>query len=171
MRTTTRPLTVDDAALLERATLDNVNWREERFTLEDVRLRPELAHYTRLVPARGDFGVVLELDGRPAGLAWAVLLPRDDPGYGYVDEHTPELSLWVRSEHRGDGLGRRLLRSLLEEAARRRLAAVTLSVEERNTVARHLYEQEGFTPVAGREANGVMVWLLPARRRRASRGT
>lgn len=171
MRTTTRPLTVTDAALLERATLDNVNWQEERFTLDDVRLRPELAHYTRLVPERGDFGVVLELDGRPAGLAWALLLPRDDPGYGYVDEHTPELSLWVRREHRGLGLGRRLLRLLLEEAARRRLAAVTLSVEEGNTAARHLYAQEGFTAVPGREADGVMVWSLPARRGRAGRGT
>lgn len=171
MRTTTRPLTAGDVALLERATLGNVNWREERFTVEDVRRLPELAHYPRLVPERGDFGVVLEVDGRPAGVAWALLLPRDDPGYGYVDEHTPELSLWVHAEHRGHGHGRRLLRLLLAEAARRRLAAVTLSVEEGNTVARRLYVQEGFTEVAGREADGVMVWLLPPRRGTASRRT
>lgn len=100
-----RALSSDEMALLEQATLGNVNWCGERFTLADVGERPEFAHYMRIVPERGDFGVVAEQDGKVLGVAWAVFLPSSDPGYGFVDEHTPEVSLWVDGNARRQGLG------------------------------------------------------------------
>lgn len=47
----------DDAELLVTATLGNLNWVEERFTIADVRERLEFRHYTELTPGRGDFRV------------------------------------------------------------------------------------------------------------------
>lgn len=153
-----RPLTTADGELLERATLENVNWEREQVTLTQVRAAPELAHYTRFLPQRGDFGLVAEdAAGEPAGVAWAIFLPADDPGYGFVDDGVPELALWVRADVRGRGVGRRLMRALKDTAAARGLAALSLSVEDGNH-ARHLYESEGFVDVQGREADGVMLW-------------
>ena len=156
-RWTLRPVTTGDAALLAKATLGNINWSAELVTADEVRARPEFRHYTVLVPGRGDFGTVAEAAGGPVGVAWAQYLGADDPGYGFVDEATPELCLWVDAPSRGLGLGRALLRALQTEARRRGVARLSLSVEPDNFAA-HLYAAEGFTPVVGREQDGVMTW-------------
>ena len=152
-----RPITDDDVPLLVVATAGNLNWSEQRFTEADVRTRPEFRHYTRLVAGRGDFGFVAVRADVPVGVGWALFLPADDPGYGFVDEGVPEISLWVRTDARGSGVGRMLLRRLQREAAVRRIPRLTLSVEEGNPAVR-LYASEGFVPVLGREADGVMLW-------------
>lgn len=154
---TVRPLAITDDPLLAAATLDNLNWSEHRFTRDDVRERSDFRHYTKLVPERGDFGLVAEDAGGCLAVAWAVFLPADDPGYGFLDESTPELSLWVRADSRRRGVGRLLLRRLQQEAAIRDLPSLSLSVEAGN-YAKLLYASEGFRQVTGREQDGVMVW-------------
>lgn len=153
----TRVLTQADEPLVRSATLENLNWAEERFTMQDVLDRREFAHYTHLVLARGDFGFVAERSDRPVGVVWVLVLPAEDAGYGFVTGHIPELSLWVHADERGRGLGRRLLRLAQAEARRRGIAAVSLSVESGN-VAKNLYRDEGFQPVHGRDRDGVMIW-------------
>lgn len=157
---TLRPLAATDDGLLAEATLGNLNWSEARFTMQDVLDRPEFRHYTRLVPDRGDFGFVAEREDEPVGVGWAQFLPPNDPGYGFVDEATPEVSLWVRKTFRGRGVGRVLLRRLQHEAGRRGVARLSLSVESGND-ARRLYVSEGFTDLRGREQDGVMLWAAP----------
>lgn len=161
-----RPLMPADGDLLSRATLDNLNWSERRFTAQDVENESSFRHYTRVIRERGDFGVVAEHAGEPIGVAWAQLLPASDPGYGFIDESTPEVSLWVGAYSRGRGVGRCLLQRLKAEAVGRRLHRLSLSVEQGN-YARDLYSSEGFVPVVGREADGVMLWTpeeLPTQR-------
>ena len=70
-----RPLADDETPLLERATLGNLNWCGERFTVSDLHTTTDFAHYTAVDPARGDFGVVATVDGAPVGVVRAVLLP------------------------------------------------------------------------------------------------
>ncbi len=153
---TTRPLTASDEPLLVQATLENLNWCGPRFTAYDVSSRPDFHHYTKLVLERGDFGFVAERAAEPIGVAWAQFLPADDPGYGFLDEFTPEISLWARADSRGQGVGKILLRQLQRGASDRSIARLSLSVEAGN-YARRLYASEGFVDVAGREADGVMV--------------
>jgi GNAT superfamily N-acetyltransferase len=147
----------EDEPLLARATLGNLNWSEERFTERDLKSRSEFGHYTQLVLGRGDFGFVAERADEVIGVAWALFLPADDPGYGFLDDATPEVSLWVRADSRGNGVGTLLLRQLQQEAAIRGIARLSLSVEPDN-YAKRLYASERFTQVAGREQDGVMVW-------------
>lgn len=154
MAVTVRPLDASERSLLERATLENLNWNAARFTLEEVRARPEFAHYTRLQPDRGDFGLVAVVEGEVVGVVWAMYLPADDPGFGFVEAKTPELSIWVRSDHRCRGIGRHLLQSMSAEAHCRGIAAISLSVEEGNP-ARHLYVSEGYID---QPASGAMLW-------------
>ena len=154
-----RPLFATETGLLERATLGNINWCGQRFTMDDVRRTPEFAHYTRPDPLRGDFGIVAERDEEALGVVWALFLPADHPGFGFVDEATPELSLWVDEAERRKGIGRSLMGAALTEARERGAAQISLSVEEGN-FSKDLYTSFGFTDVPGLEANGVMLLRL-----------
>ena len=153
---TTRPLTVDDGELLRTATLANVNWTgEQRLTSRDVDETPELRHYCGFRPERGDLGLVAEVEGRVVGVVWALFLDSDDPGYGFVADGVPELGLCVWPGHRGRGIGGGLLRRALEEARRRGLPRLGLSVEAGNPSV-HLHRSVGFSPVPG-AADGTMA--------------
>jgi GNAT superfamily N-acetyltransferase len=153
---TTRPLTAGDRELLRTATLANVNWSgEQRLTSRDVDERPDLRHYTVFRPERGDLGFVAGTRGLTVGVVWALFLDGDDPGYGFVADGVPELSLSVWSGHRGRGIGGGLLRQALDEARRRGIGRVSLSVEAGNPSVR-LYRSAGFAPVPG-AADGTMA--------------
>ncbi|MBN9643849.1 GNAT family N-acetyltransferase [Corynebacterium mendelii] len=151
-----RELRISETGLLEQATLENLNAVRQRFTINDIRARPDFAHYTLLVPGRGDFGFVAEVDGQTIGVGWALFLPEDDPGYGFVDGHIPEIGLWVSATSRGQGVGRALLQRLIAAGTDRELPGLSLSVEQGNS-ARNLYLSCGFADVAGLEAHGVML--------------
>ncbi len=153
-----RPLAVADAPMLVKATLDNVNWSTRRFDEDDVWRRPEFRHYTQLVPERGDFGLVAERLPERVAVVWALFLPAQDAGYGFLDESTLEISLWVRDDSRGRGVGRMLLGRIQQQAVDRGVRRLSLSVEAGN-FARELYESTGFVSVSGREDDGVMVWV------------
>lgn len=157
-----RPLVDGDKDLLAEAVLGNINWCGPRFTAADVNEMPEFARYASLVSSRGDFGFAAHVDdsaceGEAVGAVWVQYFSAAQAGYGFIDEATPELGLWVREGYRGRGLGRALLRAVKDEALARGVLRVSLSVEEGN-FARTLYESEGFVAVVGREKDGVMLW-------------
>lgn len=92
----------------------------------------------------GDEGFVAEsAPAGPIGAAWYRLSDAGQPGYGFVDERTPELSIAVLPEHAGRGIGTRLLRTLIERAETQGYPGLSLSVDPRN-VALRLYERFGF---------------------------
>jgi GNAT superfamily N-acetyltransferase len=96
----------------------------------------------------GDAGV-LAVDGdRPIGAAWYRPFSADEPGYGFLDEATPEISIAVDSSHRGRGIGTALLRALCERAGHVGLRALSLSVERDNPALR-IYRRLGFVEVQG----------------------
>jgi GNAT superfamily N-acetyltransferase len=105
---------------------------------------------------RGDVAMCADVDGRVVAMAWSRLLGGDSPGYGYVDDNTPEIAVAVVPEHRGCGLGTTLLNRLFDELAHLGWARVCLSVEKTNP-AHHLYERLGFVTVRQDETDLVMV--------------
>jgi GNAT superfamily N-acetyltransferase len=84
----------------------------------------------------------------------------DDPGYGFIDAHTPEITIAVVPSWRGRGVGRRLLEALIAAARDDGHGALSLSVEEGND-ARRLYKSVGFRPV-GKVGN---AWTMVIDRR------
>ena len=103
----------------------------------------------------GDTGVIALDGGFPVGAAWYRLFSEDAPGYGFVDEQTPELAIAVVPSRRGRGFGEELLTALLERARQEGHRALTLSVERDNPAIR-LYERFGFRPVRETAATVVM---------------
>ena len=138
-----RELRADDRDLLLEATLCNVNWVEERFTRDDVLTNPYFRHYYDPWQ-ESDFGYVAEnSNGEAIGVVWLRFFTADDPGFGFVDEATPELSIWVAEGERGRGIGGQLLDAAIRAARSKGLRRISLSVEEGNP-ARRLYERAGF---------------------------
>ena len=68
------------------------------------------------------------------------------PGYGFVDERTPELAIAVVPNARGKGVGSALLTRCSSGQAEG-FAAISLSVDRHNRGAIALYEQYGFQQV------------------------
>jgi DNA-binding MarR family transcriptional regulator/GNAT superfamily N-acetyltransferase len=168
-----RRATTEDVQLLRRATMDAMNWSGERFTDADLD-RPEFAHYwAAFDPHRAggdragaddragtaDIGVVATDDEGPIGVAWAVHLPAEDPGYGFVAPDVPELTLAVDPRARGRGVGSALLTRLVAAARDAGWPGMSLSVEDGNTGARILYERAGFRTV-GRNGDSDTMRLV-----------
>ena len=89
--------------------------------------------------------VVARSDGEPAGCGGILFVDaggreggRDDDGYGEVKR------MYVRPAHRGEGVGRRVLGRLLDEARARGIRIVRLETGVDQVEAIGLYESVGF---------------------------
>lgn len=141
-----RPATGADRPFLIEMVAVAVAWRPGAVppSPDAVLADPLLAHYVAGWPGARDEGVVAEdAAGLPIGAAWWTFLPAADPGFGFVADDVPELSVGVVEERRGDGLGTAMLTSLLARADEVGLGRVSLSVEADNPALR-LYERLGF---------------------------
>jgi ribosomal-protein-alanine N-acetyltransferase len=84
------------------------------------------------------FYVVAQAGGRLVGYAGL-----------FATRHQADVqTLAVAPEHQGGGLGGALLRSLLEEAARRGVGEVLLEVRAENEAAQRLYVRHGFERIS-----------------------
>ncbi len=115
---------------------------------------PNLAHYVVGFGSRpgDDAEIAVDSLGAPIGAAWARLMTADDPGYGFVALDIPELGMAVVAPWRGRGVGRRLLRDLLD-----RHPVMSLSVDDENVGAERLYTSSGFVVVASVGTSKTMV--------------
>jgi GNAT superfamily N-acetyltransferase len=115
---------------------------------EELISNPHHGRYLDGWMREGDAGVVAVDGERPIGAAWYRRFSADEPGYGFLDEATPEISIAVDSRHRGRGLGTALLHALCERAGHDGLGALCLSVERDNPALR-IYRRLGFVEVEG----------------------
>ena len=102
----------------------------------------------------GDRGMILIDESFPVGAAWYRHFTAVKPGYGFLDEETPELTIAVVPSKRGRGFGEQLLSALLEQARNDGQEAMSLSVERDNPAVK-LYERFGFQPV--REVDSTVI--------------
>lgn len=145
-----------DLEFLEQMFFVAADWNADNTRGEDHwRADPMLQKYVGAWRDGSDFGFLVEAKttAEPIGAIWMRYFDAADPGYGFVDEHTPEITIGVREGFRGEGIGRVLLQAAQEAAP----ARLSLSVEDGNS-AIQLYESVGFVPV-GRVGNATtMLW-------------
>lgn len=103
-----------------------------------------VARYVKGWGRPGDTALIALEDGFPVGAAWYRLFRREQPGYGFVDEETPELAIAVVPSRRGRGIGDALLEALFERARADGFSALSLSVEGGNDALCAFYEKHGF---------------------------
>ena len=174
-----RRATAEDGSFLADMLVEAVNWspqwrpRSRKRILADHRT----ARYISGWPRATDLGVIAEVAGPlaadplapgapaagpvgaaatepaaagPAGAAWLRFFPAADPGYGFVAEDVPELTIGVAAPWRGRGLGRALLRAIADQARAEGIDRISLSVERKN-YAQRLYLSEGYRVVDDRD--------------------
>jgi GNAT superfamily N-acetyltransferase len=142
-----RRATAGDGPFLGQMLAVAADWRPGTTvrTTAEILAVPALARYVVGWPRRGDAGFIAE-DGVAIGAAWWRLFRDSDAGYGFVCEDVPELSIGVAPGWRLQGIGTRLLRTLIAEARRSGLSGLSLSVELDNPAV-VLYERLGFGTV------------------------
>jgi len=97
-----------------------------------------------------------EIESRDTSFTRVALSWSEEAVVGYfvawfVEDEVHLGNLAVSPEHRGQGIGQRLLDVLLDAARERRARQVTLEVRESNWVAQRLYLKNGFRPVSIRK--------------------
>lgn len=143
-----RPATTDDVEFLKTMLFEAARWNPDwpREPIEQVLAEPSLMRYHESWGRPGDGGVIAEIDGEPVGAAWYRVFTIEEPGYGFVDEKTPELGIAVVPIHRRKGIGETLLRAAMVQAREEGFQALSLSVAVHNR-SRMMYQRAGFEKV------------------------
>jgi ribosomal protein S18 acetylase RimI-like enzyme len=153
-----RPATKDDVEFLKTMQYEAARWNPDwpREPMADVLDEPVLRRYHEGWGREGDGGVIGELDGVPVGAAWYRMFTVDQPGYGYVDEKTPELSIAVQPLHRRKGIGGTLIRAAMVQAREEGYQTLSLSVAVHNR-SRMMYQRVGFEKVGEEGESWTML--------------
>jgi GNAT superfamily N-acetyltransferase len=139
---------------LRQASMDDVTFLREMLYLalfvptgspplpRSVLDDPQIDRYVRGFRTQpGDYGAIADVDGEPKGAAWLRYFTADSPGYGFVNETTPELTVAVMEAFRNHGIGAQLVTHLQEH-----VHAISLSCDPANPAWR-LYRRAGFEPL------------------------
>lgn len=160
-----RPATSGDVDFLREMLYEAAYWRLDgpRPSLAQGLARPDLAHLLAGWGREGDLALVADSkDAGRVGAAWLRFWIAEQHSYGFIDVQTPELGIGVRQEARRKGIGTALLASLVDEARRRGIRRLSLSVEKQNPAAR-LYRRAGFVVQAETGSAWTMVADLSAK--------
>ncbi|MDR0854079.1 MAG: GNAT family N-acetyltransferase [Clostridiales Family XIII bacterium] len=123
----------------------------------DTIFIPEIFVYIDNFGKPDDVCFVAEEDGDLIGAAWSRILSlAGKKGYGNIDEKTPELAVSVLPEYRGNGIGTRLIGSLIRALRENGYSRLSLSVQKENPATR-LYLRLGFQIASENTEDYIMV--------------
>ncbi|MGD1950830.1 MAG: GNAT family N-acetyltransferase [Leptolyngbyaceae cyanobacterium] len=156
MANISRPLTSEDESFLWEMLYQAIYVPEGHSALpREIIQIPELARYVKGWGREGDCGFLSidETSRQPIGAVWLRLPIGDYKGYGYVDDHTPELSIAVLPNFRNQGAGTQLMTCLFAAACGQ--SPISLSVSVDNPAVR-LYKRFGFEIVSQQDDSLTM---------------
>ena len=126
------------------------NWHVAKFET-DIPLSRYIDGWGR----PGDTALIAIEDGHRMGAAWYRLFRPAAPGYAFIDEQTPEVTVAVVPGRRGEGIGKELLHSLVERAQADGHPALSASVQKNHPEVK-TFEREGFETVGETESTLTM---------------
>ena len=147
-----RDLTARDRAALERFVL-LASFAPGRVP-EGAGATAQVQRWLSGWPGTHDLAIGYEAGGQLVGVALARIVDpvRLADGSG---ASVPEVLVAVEDEHRGRGIGARLVSRIVDAAQRTRRPALALTVSQRNPAAVSLYQGAGFAEVG--RADGLLV--------------
>ena len=104
---------------------------------------------------KDDICFVAEVEGKVVGAVWLRII--DD--YGHIDDDNPSLSISVYKGYRNLGIGKALIKNVLEELKKRGYKKTSLSVQKAN-YASEIYKKAGYYVYEEREEDYIMVYDL-----------
>src|SRR5207237_9259564 len=137
-----------DAPLMRSLLTHADNWHVNMFETE-----VPIGRYIDGWGRPGDTALLAVEGGHRIGAGWFRLFREAAPGYGFVDDQTPELTVVVVPSRQGEGIGQLLLTGLLERAQADAFRSVSVSVEAGHADLAG-FQAAGFEQV-GERGNGV----------------
>jgi ribosomal protein S18 acetylase RimI-like enzyme len=117
---------------------------------------PELTRYVKDFGKEHDICLVAELEDKIVGAVWTRLFSKAEPGFGFVDDKTPELSMSVLEDYRSQGIGTRLLENMIDTLKMKGYKQVSLSVDMQNYAFR-LYKKYGFSMISENDKSAILL--------------
>lgn len=155
-----RPLRREEYCLLEEFLYNAIYVPEgQQPPPMSVLLEPAIQNYYQDFGREHDYCLVAEQEGMLLGAVWGRVLAGSPKGYGFVDEHTPELAISVQKEFRNRGIGTALLLKLLDVLQSKGYRQVSLSVQKENPAA-NLYKRVGFTAIEEKDDDYLMLYTF-----------
>ena len=102
-----------------------------------------------------DYCLSAEEDGVVVGAVWVRIIP----GFGSVDDRTPEFAISLLPEARGKGIGTELMRAMIRHLKVRGYEKTSLAVQKANYAVR-MYKKVGFEIIDENEEEYIMIHKL-----------
>ncbi|MCL2522483.1 MAG: GNAT family N-acetyltransferase [Erysipelotrichales bacterium] len=150
-----REISLADYFLLENFLFYAIHQPEKSQLPKNVIYNPDVYIYIQDYGLINDNGVVAKIDGEVIGMAWTRIIP----GFGHINQKTPELAISVRSDARGFGIGTKLMESLFVLLTTKGYKQTSLAVQKTNRAV-NFYQRLGYKIVLEKEEEFVMVKLL-----------
>jgi len=128
---------------------------EEVPTVEEAMTEHELGVFVDGFGRDGDYGLIAQKNGENIGAAWYRHYERDS------DEPPYELSIALKGEHTGNGIGPELINGLMQHAASEDIDVMSLQVHIDNEAGRKAYDRLGFKPIREVDEHGYVLMTAP----------
>lgn len=102
-----------------------------------------------------DYCLCAEVDEKIVGAVWTRIIP----GFGSIDNETPEFAISLYKEYRGKGIGMELMRQMLGLLERKGYRKASLAVQKDN-YALGMYEKVGFRIIKENVEEFIMEYLI-----------
>ena len=118
--------------------------------------QPELKlYYDGFGIGEADFCIVADDEGNVIGAVWTRIMN----DYGHVDEETPSFAISLYKEYRGQGIGTKLMKEMLNLLKEKGYKRASLAVQKANYAVK-MYENVGFKAVDENDEEYIMVCEL-----------
>ena len=118
--------------------------------------QPELKlYYDGFGIGEADFCIVADDEGKVIGAVWTRIMN----DYGHVDEETPSFAISLYKEYRGQGIGTKLMKEMLNLLKEKGYKRASLAVQKANYAVK-MYENVGFKAVEENDEEYIMVCEL-----------
>ena len=107
---------------------------------------PEINIYIKDFGRKDDFCLVAKIEKELIGAIWIRQFTKENKGFGFVNTETPELSMAIKPEFQGQGIGTKMLDAMFLKLTILNYKQVSLSVDKRN-FAYDLYKKFDFKEV------------------------
>lgn len=104
-----------------------------------------------------DHCLCAEEDGRVIGAVWVRIIP----GFGSIDDQTPEFAISLLPDCRGRGIGTSLMQAMLRHLKEAGFPKTSLAVQKANYAVR-MYQKVGFRIIGENTEEYIMVAEPPS---------
>jgi ribosomal protein S18 acetylase RimI-like enzyme len=118
--------------------------------------QPELSiYYENFGDSDADNCIVADDNGNVVGAVWTRIMN----DYGHVDDETPSFAISLFKEYRGQGIGTKLMKSMLSLLKEQGYKKASLAVQKANYAVK-MYKKVGFNIVDENSEEYIMVCEL-----------